>query len=150
MAIISFDSEEIIDYVPSYAGNRDSDDPCVVKLKFIPYAKVQKYAKMISTQGAGKSARKQMDISQSIQKRQFMDSVESVSGFIVNGKSITDPGELFDKADTEIIIELIQAMENSQKLNEGQLKNFVGDSVTNTEQEMEAPSTVASVQKING
>lgn len=150
MAIISFDSEEIIDYVPSYAGNRDSEDPCVVKLKFIPYAKVQKYAKMISTQAANKSARKQMDISQSIQKRQFMDSVESVSGFIVNGKSITDPGELFDKADTEIIIELIQAMENSQKLNEGQLKNFVGDSVTNTDCEITPPLTAVNAPINNG
>lgn len=141
MAIISFDSEEIIDYVPSYAGNRDSEDPCIVKLKFIPYAKVQKYAKMISTQAAGKSARKQMDISQSVQKKQFMDSVESVSGFIVNGKSITDPGELFDKADTEIIIELIQAMENSQKLDEGQAKNFEGACATNTDCETAPPLT---------
>ena len=150
MAIISFDSEEIIDYVPSYAGNRDSEDPCVVKLKFIPYAKVQKYAKMISTQAAGKSARKQMDISQSVQKKQFMDSVESVSGYRVGSNDITDPGEFFDVADTEIIIELIQAMENSQKLDEGQLKNFVGDSVTNTEHEIAPSSTVASVQKISG
>jgi hypothetical protein len=149
MAIISFDSEEIIEYVPSYAGNRDSEDPCVVRLKFVPYAKVQKYAKMISVQGSGKSARKQMEISQSIQKKQFMDSVESVSGYRIGSTDITDPGEFFESADTEIIIELIQAMENSQKLDEGQLKNSVGDSVTNTEQEMEAPSTVASVQRIN-
>lgn len=149
MAIISFDSEEIIDYVPSYAGNRDSEDPCIVKLKFVPYAKVQKYAKMISTQAANKSARKQMDISQSIQKRQFMDSVEGVSGYRVGSKDITDPGEFFDVADTEIIIELIQAMENSQKLDEGQLKNFVGDSVTNTEHEMAPPLTAVTAQKIN-
>ena len=48
MAIISFDKDMIIDYVPAYGGNRDSDDPCIVRLKFVPYSKVQHYAKLLS------------------------------------------------------------------------------------------------------
>lgn len=150
MAIISFDSEEIIDYVPEYGNNRDSEDPCIVRLKYVPYAKVRGYASLISSKGAGKSAKKQMEISQSVQKKQFMDSIESVSGYIVNDKEITDPSDFFDVADTEIIIELIQAIENSQKLSDGQLKNFGGDSAINTEQETAPNLTAVNARTTNG
>jgi len=145
MAIISFDKDTIIDYVPEYAGNRDSDNPCIVRLKYVPYATVQSYAKTIAINSNNKSAKKQLEISQSVQRKQFVNSVESVKGYIVDGKEITDTEEFFDSADTDIIVEIIRAMESSQKLDEGQLKNFEGVSDTNTVRETVAPSTATNV-----
>ena len=43
MAIISFGKDTLIDYVPEYGSNKDSDNPCVVRLRFVPYAKVLEY-----------------------------------------------------------------------------------------------------------
>ena len=48
MAIQGFDKDSLIDYVPECGGNRGSDDPCIVSLKFVPYARVQHYARLIA------------------------------------------------------------------------------------------------------
>jgi hypothetical protein len=52
-----------------------------------------------------------------------VESVESVSGYSIKGKEVTDPGEVYDTADTALIFELIRAMESASKLSEGQVKN---------------------------
>lgn len=122
--IISFDKDSLIDYIPAYSGNRDSAEPCIVRLKFVPYAKVQEYSRLLA--GRTKSVadpEKAAEVSQGVQKKQFVESVESVSGFSVNGREITDPGEVYDQADTEFIIEIIRAMESAHRLSEGQRKN---------------------------
>ena len=124
MALISFDKDTVIDYVPEYANNRDSDDPCVVRLKFVSYARVQHYARMISAKANGKGGQKRgAEIVQEIQRRQFTENVESVSNFSIDGVDITDPSDLYDTADSDLIVEIIQAMESSYRLSEGQLKN---------------------------
>ena len=70
MAIISFDPEVLVDYVPEYGGNRNAADPCVVTLKFIPYSRVQHYARLIAARGKGAGdAVKLTEVSQEIQKK---------------------------------------------------------------------------------
>lgn len=124
MAIISFDQDAIVDYIPSYGGNRDSEDPCIVSLRFIPYARVQYYSRIISARTKGVTeAEKVQEITQGVQRRQFTESVARVSGYFVGDKEVTDPGEFYETADTELIVELIRAMENAQRLTEGQRKN---------------------------
>ena len=125
MAIIGFDKDAVIDYAPEYGGNRDSENPCVVRLRFVPYSKVQLYSRLIALKNkdAKNDATKAIEAAQVIQKKQFTESVESVSGYFVAGREVTDPAEFYDTADTDLILEIIRAMESSARLTEGQRKN---------------------------
>ena len=139
MAIISFDKTKIIEYVPEYGGNRNEprknadgeyEKPCVVRLKFVPYAKVQEYSTLImSRTAATNDAEQKSEILQSIQRKQFLDSVESISGYIIDDQEVTSPEDFFETADADLIYEVLKAMESSSKLSEGQLKNFERASV---------------------
>lgn len=125
MAIIGFDKDALIDYAPEYGGNRDSENPCVVRLRFVPYSKVQQYSRLIALKNkdAKHDATKAIEAAQVIQKKQFCESVESVSGYFVNGCEVTDPAEFYETADTDLILDIIRAMESSARLTEGQRKN---------------------------
>lgn len=125
MAIIGFDKDAIIDYAPEYGGNRDSENPCVVRLRFVPYSKVQLYSRLIALKNkdAKNDATKAIEAAQTIQKKQFVESVESVSGYFVAGREVTDAAEFYETADTDLILEIIRAMESSARLTEGQRKN---------------------------
>lgn len=123
MAIISYSKDTLIDYIPEYAGNRDSESPCIVRLKFVPYAKVIEYSRLIASRAKGAVDAKNISIAQEVQKKQFMDSVESVSGYYVDGKEEISASIFYETAPAELIHEIIRAMESAQKLNEGQRKN---------------------------
>ncbi len=147
--LVGFDKDEIIDYVPEYDGNRDSKDPCIVCLKFVPYSKVSMYARMIETQTKGK-LNKYAEVTQGIQRKQFMASVESISGYVVSGKEVTDPGEFYETADTELVLEIVKAMESQSKLDDGQKKNLPSASDSSSSVPAEAPSTVKIVPSKTG
>lgn len=124
MAIISFDRDALIDYVPEYGGNRDSIDPCVVRLRFVPYSKVQQYSRVIAARTKGlNDPLKATEMTQQVQKKQFLENVDSVSGYYIEEREVTDPEEFYDTADTDLVIEVIKAMESHSKLSEGQRKN---------------------------
>jgi hypothetical protein len=127
MAIISFDQETIIDFVPEYAGNRESKDPCIVRLKYVSYAKIQAYSRSIVAQSRG--GKIDSEAVAGVQEKQFCDSVAEVINFSVVKPDgtialITDAKEFYQTAPAELIIEIIKAMESSAKLTEGQRKNF--------------------------
>lgn len=124
MAIISFSKDTLVDYIPTYCNNRESSDPCIVRLRFVPYSKVQDYSRQIAARLKGVTdPAKQTDISREIQKRQFMESVDSISGYTVDGKVVTTAEDFYDTADTDLITEVIKAMESASRLSEGQKKN---------------------------
>ena len=124
MAIISFDPDLLVDYVPEYGGNRNGKEPCIVSLKFIPYSRVQHYARLIAARGKGAGdAVKITEVSQEIQKKQFVESVDKVSGYYIGEREVSSPDEFYDTADTDLVIEIIRAMESQQRLSEGQRKN---------------------------
>jgi hypothetical protein len=124
MAIISFDRDAVIDYIPEYAGNRNSDTPCVVMLRFVPYSRVQHYARVIAARARALSdPTKAAEVAHEVQKKQFVENVEMISGYFVGDEPVTDPGEFYDTADTELVTEIIKAMESHAKLTEGQRKN---------------------------
>src|SRR3990170_5760386 len=115
MAIISFDKDAITEYVPAYGGNRDSDNPCVVRLKFVPYSRVQHYAKILSARVRGiTDPARVIEMSQEVQKKQFMENVESISGYSVGDRDVSEPGDFFETADADLVIEVIRAMESQQ------------------------------------
>ncbi len=124
MAIISFDKDALTDYIPAYGGNRDSADPCVVSLRFVPYSRVQHYSKTIATRARGiNDPGKISEISSEVQKQQFCESVASISGYFIGTREVTSPAEFYDTADTDLVLEIIRAMESSARLTEGQRKN---------------------------
>lgn len=124
MAIISFDKESVIDYIPEYGGNRDSMDPCIVSLRFVPYSRVQDYSRLLAARTRGVSDPvKVAELTQHIQKKQFVENVENVRGYYVGEAKVTEPGEFFDTADTDLVLEVIRAMESASRLTEGQRKN---------------------------
>ena len=124
MAIVSYDRDTVIDYIPEYGGNRESVDPCVVRLKYVPYSRVQHYSRLIAARTKGVTdPLKMAEYTQQVQKKQFVDSVEGVDGYYVGGREVVDAGEFYETADTDLVIEIIQAMESLSKLNDGQRKN---------------------------
>lgn len=124
MAIISFDKDSITDYIPEYNGNRESMDPCIVRLKFVPYSRVQEYSRVLSAKTRGVSdASKAAELAHQVQKKQFVENVAAVEGYYVGGREVTDPEEFYSTADTDLVIEVIRAMESHAKLTEGQRKN---------------------------
>lgn len=124
MAIISFDRESILDYIPEYGGNRESADPCVVTLRFVPYSRVQEYSRLLAarTRGVADPVRV-AELTQHVQKKQFVENVEAVSGYFVGDRKVSTPGEFFETADTDLVLEVIGAMESMSRLTEGQRKN---------------------------
>lgn len=124
MAIVSFDKESVIDYIPEYGGNRESLDPCIVSLKFVPYSRVQEYSRLLAakTRGIADQVRA-TELTHQVQRKQFIENVEAVHGYYVGERRVTDPGEFYDTADTDLVVEVIRAMESNAKLTEGQRKN---------------------------
>ncbi len=124
MAIISFDPDTVVDYVPEYGGNRNSEDPCIVRLRFVPYSRVQHYSRIIAARAQNVSdPSKVAEISQEVQKKQFVENVDGVVNYYVDGRDVTDPEEFYRTADTDLVMEIIKAMESIQRLTEGQRKN---------------------------
>ncbi|HAS53457.1 MAG TPA: hypothetical protein DCS42_04620 [Nitrospiraceae bacterium] len=131
MAIITFDKDDVIEYVP--VSERNSENPTVVLMKHVTFAVAQKYQKMIAAQVKGMGGFNPEKIAENtrmIQKKQFCENVIGVRNFFVKGREISTSAELYEAADSKLIIELINAMEDSARLTEGQLKNFAQESGT--------------------
>ncbi|GEM_PF-2397724 len=142
MAIISFDKDTITEYVPAYGDNRESDNPCVVNIRFVPYSRVQHYARYITARTKNMNDPiKQAEVLQEAQKKQFTENIESISGYSIGDREVTDPAEFYETADTELILEIIRAMESQHKLSEGQRKNFLRVSDGSLKHGTEARST---------
>lgn len=130
MAIISFDKDVLIPYIPEYANNRDSDKPTTVYTKFVSHSRTQHYSRLIlaRTRGIENDLNKSTKVLQAVQKEQFVDSVDRIENYFVLGvdgeaREVSDPGAFYETADADLITEVLKAMESQQKLTEGQLKN---------------------------
>ncbi len=143
MALHGFSEDDIIEYVPE--SERGSEDPCIVRLRFVPYSRVKHYSQVLASriQGVTKNA-KIVEQTQKVQRKQFTNSVESISGYYLGGEEVTDTGVFYDTADSDLIVEILGAMESHSKLTEGQAKNFEPPSDTNKLEA--APSSVTPVQ----
>ncbi|WKZ34014.1 MAG: hypothetical protein QY316_06350 [Thermodesulfobacteriota bacterium] len=120
MAIEVFSPDVAIEYIPEYGKNRESDKPCIVKLRYVPFVKSQEYSRLIAARlGQGAPREKVTEVSQAVQKRQFFDNVVSTSGFFVDGKEITTVEGLWEHAPSELVHEIVTAMESALKLKEG-------------------------------
>lgn len=124
MAIISFSKNALIDYIPEYGGNRESEDPCVARIRHVPLSTVQDYSRLIASRAKGvNDPVKLRETYHEVQKRQFCENVESIINYFIDGREVKDAETFYDTASADLIIEIIKAMESSAKLNEGQRKN---------------------------
>lgn len=128
MAIISYDPDEVVDYIPE--SERGSEDPCIISMTFVSYAKMKKYSELLSqkTKGFRITDERMQQKQGEVQEKQFCDNIKEVKNFLVKGKEIKTAEELYANASQALITELIRAMEDNAKLTEGQLKNSQGDS----------------------
>lgn len=125
MALISFDKDTVVDYMPAFGGNRKSDDPCIVRMRFVPFSRVQHYNSILAARNKEMQGDPEAmnEVGNTIQKKQFVENVEGISGYFIGEREVTEPGEFYEVADKGLIYEILVAMENSQKLSEGQRKN---------------------------
>lgn len=124
MAIILFDRDALVDYIPEYGGNRASESPVVVRIRPVMHARIQDYTRQIAIKNKGlQEPGKFLEASYEVQKKQFIENVESVSGLFIGEREVTTAAELYELADRDLIVEIIAAMESASKLSEGQRKN---------------------------
>ena len=127
MAVLSFDPDLSVDYVPQCdRANMDKDDVCIIKLKHVTQKQVDIYRGQISRKAKNTNAEQRGEILRDAQKKQFLDHVVGVVNYAVQieggVKQIETAAELYDYGDSELIEEIILAMESRSKLSEGQKK----------------------------
>jgi hypothetical protein len=130
MALIGLKAGQVIPYIPE-ADRHNDIDPCTVHIRYIPNAVVEDGARKIANSMKGLRDPKQIvAIQQAAQRRQFIENVEKIENYSVDGKAITSAEEFYNVADTDLIRELILAMEHADRLTEGQRKNSLPASGT--------------------
>jgi hypothetical protein len=122
MALHGFEPSEPILYRPEYGGNRESDDPCVVALHYVPFVKIQALEKRVALIHKMREQEGVLDAYAKGQKLKFTENVESIKGFFVKDREVVDPEEFYIKAPKDLLLELLTAMENIQQLNMGMVK----------------------------
>jgi len=133
MAIIGLRKGQIIPYVPE-ADRMNDTDPCTVHIRYVPNAVVQDGARKIAASLKNANDPKLlMAVQQAAQKRQFIDNVVSIENYSIGDQAITTAEEFYEVADVALIQEIIRAMENADRLTEGQRKNSLPASATASE-----------------
>lgn len=132
MARICFTKDTIITYYPEAEREEYNDMPekernldklFSVDINYCPNSETQRYASMIDRLAKGKT-KKIGSISRDVQKRQFCEKVSNIKNYPdSNGGFITDPEILYESGDYSLIREILEVIEDADKLNKGQIKN---------------------------
>jgi hypothetical protein len=135
MAIISYDKDEVIAYIPTFNGNDKDDNPLIVNLRYIGYGKSLKYEKDTTiryiARSKGKDASEHTgimtEVMSDIQEKQILDNIDSVENYFILRKGekveITDAKTFKSTAPKELISEIALAMQDFNKLSRKQVKN---------------------------
>jgi len=135
MAIISYDKDEVIAYIPTFNGNDKDDNPLIVNLKYIGYGKSLKYEKDTTIKYIAKSKGKDAnehtgimtEVMSDIQEKQILDNIDSVENYFIMRKGekveIIDAKTFKATAPKELITEIALAMQDFNKLSKEQVKN---------------------------
>ncbi len=117
--------KEEIEFIPIYAGNRDDKSPLSVIIHPLNrrdadiYAKKTKFFQRPGSKGEWDS--NVLDI----QKKQFLENVKSVKGFIdyETGAEITDVTRFYEEAPHQLIEEILGAIIDVSNLKDNEIKN---------------------------
>lgn len=153
MAIILFDKNCIVPYVPALNDNRKEKTPVIVGIK--PFLN-EHFLDFVSAIEAIKEeypgdAKERGFALKSLNKQRFVDHVKWVKNcqkYMNDGSLVemTNPGELFDNQ-TALASEIETAMQVMSVLTEGQAKNFEGAS-GGTSTPGESTGSLSSVENV--
>ena len=154
MARIGYDPDEVIEWMPP--GEEGEEKPFTVLMTHVSYKAVQRYSRLIASRVSAQSkgirdmsklTEVRTAAEEEVQKIQFCENVKGVRNYFVGGREVTDAAEFYERADIADVTEIIQTMESSAKLSEGQIKNSSGVSGCTSSQEVktESPLTVKIV-----
>lgn len=124
MAIKSVSKEDMV-FVPAYAGNREDSKPLSVIIHSMCRADADNYAKKTRYfQRPGNKGEWDSN-ALSVQKKQFIDNVKSVSNFLDSdtGTEITDVERFYDEAPHPLIEEILEAILDVSRLQDSAIKN---------------------------
>ena len=150
MAIKSV-TEETIDYIPKYAGNRMQRDYLWVKIHPLTRAEADRYRDMIvlEDQGGGFRQGRVKSNVRKIQRRQFCENVYEVHNFVhwKTQEEITAIDEFYEKAPDDLIEEIFDAMLNASILGEDEVKNSASQSGSSKAEEAETGTAETATKK---
>ena len=146
MAIIAMNKDKVVSYIPKFGGNRGSEDICIIDIKFVPFVEVQRNAALMedrlrTVSDPNEITRKR----QEVQREHLIKQIKGISGYYrEDGSALTDVSEFVETADANLIYELVAAVDDSEILRAGQVKNSERVSDGIDKKPTEAPSTVTS------
>jgi len=122
VGIIGFTPDMVIEYVPEYGDNRRSKSPCVVGLRYVPYAKGHEYEKRRARRSTHvKGSLRLSAITREVQKQRFIENVVFVKGVFIGNREITDVAEFYDMAPRALVEEILKAGADARMLLAGAL-----------------------------
>ena len=128
MAIIGFNPDEIIEYIPKCERAfvaKDPDKVCSFGISHIPHTQVLTYSQLISKKSNKQTPDVVGQVLADSQKSQFINHIKWVKNYVVDGKELKTAAEVYEVADSDLIHELITAMETRSVLSEGQKKTLL-------------------------
>ncbi len=122
-------TERFVDYVPDfeYMGvvNRDLPDAeqVVVQVHGLTYREQQRYADQLKMTGKGGRKGYKFNTTE-VNMKMFINNVGEVKNLTVEGKAITDAKLLYEEGPPELIEDVMQAIQDLSRLEEGDIKNL--------------------------
>ena len=153
MGLDLYSRKKEIEYVPKWNGNRESDDPFFVKLRFLNQNEclaIQREVRRKVKLAKGPEKKNQV-----IFEEQEKMLRENIAGFsenvLIDGRPIGSVKEFLENNIEELMEELADAMVNFNKMTEGERKNLQGASGGDSKSKGKgAPSSVTPAQKGTG
>lgn len=134
MALMSFKRGIVVDYVPSYGGNRQHKEKTVIGIRPMNNDGAIDFMSDLDKKLVDCGDEKEKaQVSKEIAKQTFIEHVAYVKNYQVADEKggvieVTTGEALYSDASKALINEISFAIENSSRLSEGQIKNFSGDS----------------------
>lgn len=122
-----------LDYIPSSFGNREDDDPIVLKVRFVTAKTFRHYQNMIK-QKTNREGMIEYPNRDAVNRKMLADNIEKVTNYSHKGKKILNGADIWDLGESELINEMLDVIDEWSKLSAGMAKNFKpqSDSLTQT------------------
>lgn len=120
--MLDFKKEDWVTYMPAYGGNRDSDDPMTVEIHPLSFAETAKYTDAVHVK---QRARGHMETNTSkVTRRQIVENVRNPQNVIgISGNRVETSAQLHDDTPSDLVKEILNAIEDISTLTEGEVKN---------------------------
>ncbi len=120
--MLDFAKADWVTYMPAYGGNRDSETPMTVEIHPLSFGETAKYTDAVHVK---QRARGHMETNTSkVTRRQIVENVRNPLNVIgISGKPVETSTQLHDDTPTDLVKEILNAIEDISTLTEGEVKN---------------------------